>query len=337
MRITEQVSAVLFVLVPSAVLLANPVAARPSAARSLAANAPAISPPATPPVPKIPPATIDDTLEVDGDALDAEQHRSRMFVAVGVNGQGPFRFLVDSGADRSVIGAALAQRLQLPPGEPVNLQGMAGASRVDTVIVDKLQLGSNAARAVTAPALPERFLGAQGLIGIDALAEARLMVDFDAKTVTVADPRKPEPGLPGEIVVTAHLRRGQLILTQASVASSKVYAVIDTGAEITMGNSALQAKVFRGRHPPPLQPITLISVTGQSIIANLIILPELRIGNITFSNVPVAFVDAPPFRLFGLAQQPALLLGTDVLQSFRRISLDFRARKVRFSMRRGMR
>lgn len=256
---------------------------------------------------------------------------------VGVNGQGPFRFLVDSGADRSVIGAGLAKHLALPPGNPVNLQGVAGASRVETVVVDKLQLGSNVATAVVAPALPERFLGAQGLIGIDALAEARLMVDFDAKTVTVADPRSPEPSLPGEIVVTAHRRHGQLILTQASVASSRVYAVIDTGAEITMGNSALQARVFRGRHAPPLQPITLISVTGQSVVANLVILPELRIGNITLANVPVAFVDAPPFRLFGLAEQPALLLGTDVLQSFRRISLDFRARKVRFSLRPGQR
>lgn len=335
---TGQISAVLFgALMLSTMSLAQPAPLLPSARILATSPSMAVAPPVTPPVPKIPTATIDDTLEVAGDALDAEQHRSRMFVAVGVNGQGPFRFLVDSGADRSVIGAALAQRLQLPPGEPVNLQGMAGASRVETVIVDKLQLGSNAATAVIAPALPERFLGAQGLIGIDALAEARLMVDFDAKTVTVADPRKPEPSLPGEIVVTAHLRRGQLILTQASVASNRVYAVIDTGAEITMGNSALQAKVFRGRHPPPPQPITLISVTGQSIVANLIILPELRIGNITFNDVPVAFVDAPPFKLFGLSQQPALLLGTDVLQSFRRISLDFRARKVRFSLRRSQR
>jgi hypothetical protein len=39
----------------------------------------------------------------------------------------------------------------------------------------------------------------------------------------------------------------------------------------------------------------------------------------------VAFSDAPPFDLFGLSEQPALLLGTDVLKSFKRLSLDFRA------------
>ena len=68
--------------------------------------------------------------------------------------------------------------------------------------------------------------------------------------------------------------------------------------------------------------------------ADLIVLPELAIGGIRLKDVPVAFDDAPPFALFGLAQQPAILLGTDLLRSFRRVSLDFRARKVRFSLRR---
>jgi hypothetical protein len=50
--------------------------------------------------------------------------------------------------------------------------------------------------------------------------------------------------------------------------------------------------------------------------------------------LPIAFADVPPFRVFGLSDQPALLLGTDVLGAFRRVSLDFAARKVRFQLRR---
>jgi hypothetical protein len=41
----------------------------------------------------------------------------------------------------------------------------------------------------------------------------------------------------------------------------------------------------------------------------------------------------PPFHVFGLSKEPALLLGTDLLDTFRRVSLDFRARKVRFQLR----
>jgi hypothetical protein len=60
---------------------------------------------------------------------------------------------------------------------------------------------------------------------------------------------------------------------------------------------------------------------------------ELRLGSVTLRNVPIAFADVPPFALFGISREPALLLGTDLLDTFRRISLDFRARKVRFQLR----
>ena len=50
--------------------------------------------------------------------------------------------------------------------------------------------------------------------------------------------------------------------------------------------------------------------------------------------MPIAFADVPPFEVFGLSDRPALLLGTDLLGTFRRVSLDFRARKVRFQLRR---
>jgi hypothetical protein len=64
------------------------------------------------------------------------------------------------------------------------------------------------------------------------------------------------------------------------------------------------------------------------------VIGELRLGSVILRNVPMAFADVPPFEVFGLADKPALLLGTDLLETFRRVSLDFRARKVRFQLRR---
>lgn len=284
----------------------------------------------SPPTAPLPPTTIDETLEIEGDALGAQQSKTRMFVPVLVNGKGPYRFLVDSGADRSVIGQALAKTLALPEGDTVLIQNVAGSTRASTVEIENLTIGTSRIPYINAPALPEKFIGAEGLLGIDALAEQRLMMDFEKKAITVQDSRRPETAEPGDIIVTARLRHGQLILTQASAGRVPIRAVIDSGAQLTVGNSALRAAVFRARTPPDLQTITLVSVTGQTILAELTVLPQLRIGKLTLSNVPVAFVDAPPFRLFGLADQPALMVGTDVLEIFRRVSLDFRNRKVRF-------
>lgn len=300
-------------------------------AAALAAVA-AAPPDRTPPT--IPPASLDDTLEVTGDAVAAKVIETRMAVDVMVDGGGPFRFIVDSGADRSVIGAGLARRLGLPAGPAVMLNGMAGASRVDTVRLGQLRIGASVIPDIVAPALPERNLGAQGLLGIDALAEQRLMLDFDKKAITVQDARRPAPVQSrDEIVVTARRRNGQLILTEVTAADRTIYAVIDTGSQATVGNTALLERITRMRRPPPGREVTLVSVTGEVIVAKEVVLRELRIGGVTLKGVPVAFVDAPPFALFGLAKQPALLLGTDVLGVFRRVSLDFRNRKVRFTLR----
>ena len=77
----------------------------------------------------------------------------------------------------------------------------------------------------------------------------------------------------------------------------------------------------------------MTGVTGTTVELQLANIGELRLGPITLRNVPIAFADVPPFKVFGLADQPALLLGTDLLETFRRVSLDFRARKVRFQLR----
>ena len=285
-------------------------------------------------VPLIPTATVDNSLEISGEEIDAEQKRNRLFIDVRINDAGPFRFLVDSGADRSVIGTGLAQRLQLPAGDIVRVQGMAGAATVGTVTIDRLLLGKSEIGPIRAPTFSERDLGAQGLIGIDALAEQRLLLDFDARTITVQDSRTAPVNEAGEIVVTARWKKGQWIITPASIGDQRISAVIDTGAEITVGNMALRRRLLGKRPPREGQMITLVSVTGQTLRAEAVMLPRIRIGGVFLDNVVVAFADAPPFALFGLDSQPALFLGSDLLKSFRRVSLDFRNRKVRFALRR---
>lgn len=285
----------------------------------------------------IQPATIDDTLEVTGDSVDARVVETRMTVGVLVNGQGPFRFLVDSGADRSVVGSGVAQRLRLPQGRSVTLHGVAGASVVGTVKLARLAVGRNELRDFLVPALPERHLGGQGLLGIDALAEQRVMLDFDAKTITVGDAVRSlrAASTADEIIVTARRRNGQLILTQAEAGRQPIAAVIDTGAQVTIGNRALYDALFRSRRKAPeTTPTTLISVTGETVAAEMVTLPQIRIGGLVLEKVTLAFSEVPPFALFGLSEQPALLLGTDVLGAFRRVTLDFRKRKVRFLLRR---
>ena len=291
------------------------------------------APPMVAPMPALPPAAIDDALAVEGDDINARKIETRLSVEVRVNGRGPYQFIVDSGADTSVVGLRIARDLELPLGTPVILNNMTDRNIVDRVKVDELTLGRATIRDLELPALREADLGGAGMIGIDALAGRRLMMDFEKRLIRVEDASTPVKSFPDEIVVTARLQRGQLILTRVSAAGLPLDAVVDTGSQVTIGNLALRDKLVR-RHRWKLETLTVTGVTGKSIDVQFARIAELRLGPVKLLNVPMAFADLPPFGVFGLSDKPALLLGTDLLETFRRVSLDFRSRKVRFQLRR---
>ncbi|MBW8745726.1 MAG: aspartyl protease family protein [Sphingomonas sp.] len=303
----------------------------------VAAQAPRISkprpaPPSVSTMPPLRPAIIDDTLAIGGQDVKARQVETRLTVEVHINGHGPYQFVVDSGADTSVVGWRIARDLQLPLGTPALLNGMTDRSIVDRVRVDSLTLGPTTIQDLQLPTLREGDVGGQGMIGIDALVRQRIMMDFEKRLIKVEDATRPPKALPDEIVIIARRSRGQLILTHVRASGLSLDAVIDTGAEMTIGNPILRDKLIRRRQK--FQQVKAIGVTGKEIDLQVAVIPELQIGGILIRNLPVAFADLPPFHVFGIADEPALFLGTDVLETFRKVSLDFQARKVRFQLKR---
>lgn len=310
----------------------------PAVARAgAAAEPPKISKPRAAPltapnVPPLPPAVYDPTLAIGGKVVKARQIDTRLSVDVQVNGRGPYHFLVDSGADTSAVGLRIAHDLELPLGTPAILNGTTSRNVVDRVKIADLTVGPATIRELEVPALREIDLGGDGLIGIDALVNQRLMMDFEKRQIRVEDARTPIEYLPGEIVITAHRHRGQLILTHVRAQHISLDAIIDTGSEITIGNVALRDKLIR--KGAKFWDVEAIGVTGVSQKLLLARVDELQLGPVVLHDIPVAFADVPPFKLFGLSDEPALLLGTDLLNTFRLVSLDFLARKVRFQLRR---
>ena len=287
---------------------------------------------AAPQVAPLPPAEFDNSLDVAGQDVKAKRVDTRLSVNVSVNGRGPYRFIVDSGADTSVIGQRVADDLGLPLGTPLILDGMTARNIVDSVKVAQLTVGLSTIDNLELPALKEVDLGGEGMLGIDALAEQRLMMDFETKLIRVEDARIPIKHYPGEIVVTGRRQRGQLILAHVSAAGLPLDAVIDTGSEITIGNLALRDKLIR-TNPDKFVTVQAVGVTGEVVNLQVARIGELRLGSVVLRDVPIAFADVTPFKVFGLDDGPALLLGTDILETFRRVSLDFHARKVRFQLR----
>lgn len=253
----------------------------------------------------------------------------RMTVPVRVLDQGPFQFLIDTGAQNTVISKALASKLALTPNRKARLVGVAGSEMVDTVDIDQIDLGRRSYYGLIAPLLEGEHIGADGIIGLDSLQDQRVLMDFRKGLMAISDAKSLGGNAGYDIVVTARRMSGQLIMADAVIDGVRTSVVIDTGAENSIGNLSLQRALARkGNHGTT----TLNSVTGQSIEAQIGFGRALKIQDMQLNNVWIAFAEAPAFEALGLHKKPALLLGMRDLRSFDRVAIDFASRKILFDL-----
>ena len=266
-----------------------------------------------------------------GDIVNIDEDRAeRMTVPVSIEGKGPFSFVIDTGAERTVISRKIADNLALEGEEPARLMSIAGTSMVDMVFVPTLTLGRKSYGGLISPVLSAQHIGADGILGLDGLQDQRILFDFLASQIIIEDAENARV-LPRsrEIVVTAKRRSGQLIFTDATISGVDVNVIIDTGAQVSIGNLALQ-KRLRKRARELGDENLLIAVTGETLGVEFGKVREFRIGRARFASLLVAFADAPPFERFGLSDKPTLLLGMDVLRKFDQVAIDFPKRKIHF-------
>jgi predicted aspartyl protease len=275
---------------------------------------------------------IDRTTTTDEVAMGKDVG-DRMTVDVSVGGRGPYRFLVDTGSERTVISRQLANRLQLETGKAAVLHSVVGVNDVDTVFIPHLRVSNNIISVVDAPALEASNIGADGMLGIDSLRSQRVLFDFKANTMSITPSERPMERLDGQtIVVRARSRHGRLIFSEAKIDGQKVTVIIDTGSQVTIGNMALQRNLMkRGMWSVP-NAVTIESVTGEKLNARVTMLKKLELGNVHLDDLAVAFADAHIFKQLDLRNKPALLLGMNAMRAFDRISIDFQSKKVRFVM-----
>jgi predicted aspartyl protease len=211
---------------------------------------------------------------------------------------------------------------------------MSEVSVIDTAVIRQLEVGGKKVRGIQAPTLARNHLGAEGMLGVDSLKAQRVSFDFAKQEMTIGPAhRREEPWADGAIIVTGRSRYGHLVLVDASVEGQKVWVIIDTGSQVTIGNSALRRKLEEKGRLGPLLPIDIMSVTGGRMVAEQGTMRKIRLGGMDVSAMPVAFADVHPFRKLDLVDRPAILLGMDVLQLFERVSVDFASRKVRMLAR----
>ena len=146
---------------------------------------------------------IDKTTQTQ-DVKFRNEHDDRMTIPVRLSGAGPYRFLVDTGADRTAVSREIADRLNLKSAGGAELHTVAGISKVKMATVQDVEFTHPPQRSIEAAVLEGANIGADGIVGVDLLRSQRVQFDFQNQTMSIVPSRLPDfRQEPGTIVVEA--------------------------------------------------------------------------------------------------------------------------------------
>ncbi len=260
-----------------------------------------------------------------------------MMLPVMVNGAGPFHFVIDTGADHSVISDRLAAQLQLASGHEMRVEGVVRAVRVCCAEIDTLRFGDFQARHLRLPVLPERWLGADGFLGLDLISNHRVTLDFIRHRFRV------EPGLsrfstlhigPRVAVISADDGGGARASGLCQVNGVRCRFFLDTGGEISVGNPALLAAMLARDRSGGLSVgrVVIHGVTGGELLCRTVALRKLKMQALRFTDGMIGIADLHIFDVRGLKKSPALLIGMNFLSQFETVSIDYRRKIYTFRL-----
>ena len=255
----------------------------------------------------------------------------RVMTHVMVNGKGPFRFVIDTGASRSTLAPHLARALSLKPsiGRNVMLNGVTGAAEVSTVAVDSIEIGALRFEKQDLPVIFTSIMGnADGILGVAGFQDQRIDVDFKRDRVSVLESNGKRPHYS---MVTARATRnmnGLMIVDVRVGRRIRAKAVIDTGAERSLGNLALQTAMNKGHKKRDPVSAVVHGATPDIADGDVRVIREATIGDMNLTNLEVIFADFHVFKLWGLDKEPAMLIGMDMLGVLERLVIDYRRNEV---------
>jgi predicted aspartyl protease len=298
------------------------------------------------PAPVADPFQVSTPVEPTGLAAGAaggeaqRDRRGRIVAPVFVNGEGPFRFIVDTGANRSVLSPGLAQRLGLTAYGEGPVHTIHGQTIAPMVAVNSLTYGELSLPSDQMPLLGGAVLaGEQGLLGVDGLRDRRLRMDFEHDCIEIVPSRSAGP-LRGWARLDGEIRFGHLLMVRGSVRGFPVNVLIDTGSDTTLANRAL-SEALRARMRNPIRgpdDFNRAYTAGEPIVLDAsMLLPRLQLGELDMANVVAYVGDFHVFSLWGLENEPTLLVGMDVISHARAIAIDYGRNAVYFRLDGGAR
>jgi len=251
----------------------------------------------------------------------------RVWAPVLINGRGPFRLVLDTGASDSAITAAVVAALGLvaDPSRTVLVRGVAGSAIVPIVRVDTLTVGDLELSSLTLPIIADALGGADGILGASYLADKRIDIDFLHDHLTIARSHRQSAPI-GFITLPLERSGPGLLMVKGSLAHIRVHAIIDTGAQRSIGNNALRTALVN--HHVQGTPDQIYDVTTAVQEGELIESPPIVLGGIEIRGARITYGEVRIFEHWHLTREPAILIGMDALGLLDELIIDYQKREL---------
>lgn len=260
----------------------------------------------------------------------------RIWAPVRINGRGPFRMVLDTGSNRSVVTMPVAAALGMLPSadNTVIMHGVTGTLTVPTIAVDSLVIGELELHSKQLPVLGDALGGADGVLGTEGLLDKRIYIDFRHDLITISRSRL-QKAPPDFLTIPVKIVKGLLLVANVRIGTLRAKAIIDTGGQTTIANTALRDAMSRRIRPEDILANEIIGTTLDVQRGDLVLAPNIALGGLEIHDAYVTAGDMHIFQYWKMTEEPALLIGMDVLGQFSTLIIDYKRHELQVRLRRG--
>jgi predicted aspartyl protease len=258
----------------------------------------------------------------------------RIWAPVYLNGRGPYRLVLDTGASQSAITARVATELGLPmvSAKTVLLHGVTGSAVVPFVKVDTFVVGDMEAHDKVLPIVPDALGGADGVLGMESLQDKRIFIDFQHDQITISRSHSRRASDGYQTIPVRRTSNGLLMAT-AYIGGVRVKAIIDTGGQATVANLALRTALNR-RHPDRgVRPSYITGATDDVQAGQDLAVPPVSLGPVVISASFLTVSDLQIFALWKMTSEPTMLIGIDTLGLLDDLIIDYQRMELQIRTR----
>ena len=252
----------------------------------------------------------------------------RIWAPVLIDGKGPFRLVLDTGANHSVVTNEVAAALGITPDQrgEATLRGVTGAATVSTIPVKSFEVGDLLIEPAVLPIIADAMGGADGILGNEGLKDKRIVIEFNRDRITITHSHGERADL-GFTTVPVRFGLDGLLTVPGHVGLIPAIAIIDTGAQRTLGNLALQRALQQERRRDAKR-THVIGASQAEEEGDSLSAPPIALGTATIAGARVIYSDFSIFEHWGLDKQPALIVGMDVLGVLDTLVIDYKRREL---------